>query len=397
VAPILEAELPPARMAPLEPLLRAEEIERVRAALVRVRPAASGPATFRAPPANTGEEPYSAWFGDVDRAGVLYFGLSPFWTLWWQSGGDANADRALPGDWLIGRFDLATEHFLAPLRVRAAADGVRSSIWDVLVHSNGRVYFTTFFEALGSARLDGSDVRLYPGLGAGLNEMVEGPDGNLWITRYADDPLPEHATGSGAVAVISPDGRLLREHRFPGAAGTYTAPKSLALDPATGEVWLNTDTFGPAGSVAHEAIRLAPDGRVLERASGPAELHFPAFDARGRGWLAESEGGRLRVRVREAGRDVAALDLGPRGRLDFVQEVRPTAEGGAILVAWSGRAWRVRPRADGFEVAEIRFDLPPECRPPEGRSLAYTAVVHRGSAYATLFCGARVLRAPLPP
>jgi hypothetical protein len=267
----------------------------------------------------------------------------------------------------------------------------------VLAHSNGRVYFSTFFEAFGSARADGSDVRLHPELGAGLNELVEGPDGNLYATRYADDPLPAGRSGSGAVAVISPDGRLLREHRFPGEGGTYAAPKSLAVDPATGEIWLNTDTFGPSGAVAHETLRLAADGRVLERASGPVELHFPAFDARGRGWFAESADGRLRLRVREGGRDLAVLDLGPRAPLDFVQEVRPTTDGGAVLATWGGRAWRVRPRAGGFEVAEIRFELPPECRPPEGRSLLYTAVVHAGRAFATLFCGARVLRAPLPP
>ena len=37
---------------------------------------------FRAPSWNAGPEPYSAWFGDA-HDGVLYFGLSPFWTLWW--------------------------------------------------------------------------------------------------------------------------------------------------------------------------------------------------------------------------------------------------------------------------------------------------------------------------
>ncbi len=398
VAPIAPEELPPARTALLEALLGAGEIATLRHALAAVRPAATGPASFRAPTANTGEEPYSAWFGDVDRErGVLYFGLSPFWTLFWQTGGDPTADRALPGDWLIGRFDLAGQRFLPPLRVRSARDGARSSVWDVLAHSNGRVYFTTFLEAFGSVRADGSDVRLWPGLGTGLNEMVEGPDGNLFVTRYADDPLPQGRTGSGAVAVISPEGQLLREFRFPGPAGTYTAPKSLAVDPSTGEIWLNTDTFGPGSAVVHEALRLASDGRVLERTSGPAELHFPVFDSNGRGFFAESVGDRLRVRVRERGQDLATLDLGPRPPLDFVQEVRVSPDGGAILATWRGRAWRVRPRDGGFEVAEIGFELPPECRPPEGRSLLYTAMVHDGAAFATLFCGARVLRAPLPP
>jgi hypothetical protein len=281
--------------------------------------------------------------------------------------------------------------------VRGASEGALSSVWDVLAHSNGRIYFTTFFEAFGSVRADGKDVRLHPELRLGLNEMVEGPDGNLYVTRYADDPLAHARDGSGAISVISPDGRLVRELRFPGAAGTYTAPKSLAVDPASGEIWANTDTFGPGDAVLHETLRLAPDGRLLERSAGPAELHFPVFDRSGRGFFAEVLGGRLRVRVRESDRDAAVLDLGPLSPLDFVQEVRPSSDGGAILATWRGRSWRVRPREGGFAVEEIGFELPPECRPPEGRSLLYTAVVRGDAAFATLFCGARVLRAPTQP
>ncbi len=70
-----------------------------------VPPMHEGPAvprtrSFRMPPANSGEEAYSAWFGNSDGS-VLYFGLSPFWELWWQCEGDAAADLSRPGDHLI--------------------------------------------------------------------------------------------------------------------------------------------------------------------------------------------------------------------------------------------------------------------------------------------------------
>ena len=126
------------------------------------------------PPANRGSEAYSAWFADA-RGRMLYFGLSPFWQLWWRSGGDPLGDLAQPGDHLIGRFDLERETFLAPLRVRDGGPDVRSSIWDVLVHSNGRIYYTTYFEEIGSVNPDGTDVRAFEGLGRGFNELYEGP------------------------------------------------------------------------------------------------------------------------------------------------------------------------------------------------------------------------------
>jgi hypothetical protein len=111
---------------------------------------------FRSADANRGPEPYSAWFGDAGDT-VLYFGTSPFWTLWWDTDGDPLGDLAEPGDHLIGRFDMAAGRFLPPLRVRSAEEGAHGSVWDVLVHSNGRIYYTTLFEEIGSVRPDGGD------------------------------------------------------------------------------------------------------------------------------------------------------------------------------------------------------------------------------------------------
>jgi hypothetical protein len=358
------------------------------------RPAETVPTrAYRAERANTGAERYSAWFADTDGR-VLYFGLSPFWELWWRSDGDALADLEEPGDHLIGRFDLEAERFLEPLRVRRGSPEARSSVWDVLVHSNGRIYYTTYFEEMGSVRPDGTDVRHFDGIGIGFNELVEGPDGNIYVTRYSDAPAHPSRRSYGSVAVLAPDGALLREHRLAGEAGAFVAPKSLAVEPRAGEIWLNTDTFQPDGSVAHEWIRLSARGEVLERGAGSPELLFVAFDPGGRGWFAEDASGELRLRIRENGVWTHALSLGPRAPLDFVQDIRFTREG-ALLALWSGRVISVEPAGAGFRVADLRLELPADCAGPERRSLLYAAVPHRESIYATLFCGPTVLRTRL--
>lgn len=349
---------------------------------------------FRAEPANSGTERYSAWFADSDGE-VLYFGLSPFWELWWETDGDATADLEAAGDLLIGRFDLEEESFLPPLRVGSAEDGVRSSVWDVLVHTNGRIYYTTYFEGFGSVRADGSDAVIYSDLGAGLNELAEGPGGNLYITRYSDAPATPSDRSYGAVAVVSPTGQLVDEFRFPKDGDTFTAPKSIGVDPRTGQIWINTDTFRGEGRIEHEVIQLNARGHVLSRRSGPAELHFVRFDAFGRGWFAEDLDGQLRVRIRVGGRDLAVVPLGRNDGLDFVQDIWPTPDGGALVARWSGRLHRIHPPGEAFRHEEIPLDLPTDCTPPEGRSLLYTGVVRGDFAYATLYCGATVLRVPL--
>ena len=80
------------------------------------------------------------------------------------------------------------------------------------------------------------------------------------------------------------------------------APKSLAVDPRSGEVWLNTDTFAPDGALArHETLRLSAEGELLERRAGPEELQFAAFSAAGEGWFAEARDGWIWLRLRVPG------------------------------------------------------------------------------------------------
>ena len=302
--------------------------------------------------------------------------------------------------------------YVEPLRVATGADG---SVWDVLAHPNGRIYYTTFFEALGSVGRDGSDPRTHAELGPGLNELAVGPGGSLYATRYARDPRRPGAGASGSVVVATPEGELLRELALPGEPGLVRSPKSLAVDPATGQIHLNVDVFGPDGAVGYERIRLAPGGEVLEHRRSPPELHFPAFDAAGRGWFAESEEGRLRLRVTEGRRELVRRELGAREELDFVQDIRFRDDGAALLAFWSGRIVVARllvedgsparpatqparsssPSAE-LDTCELRLALPEACRPPRGRGLVYTAVAGPEALHATLYCGATVLTAPWP-
>jgi hypothetical protein len=350
----------------------------------------------RAQEFNAGVERYSAWFGDSDGR-ILYFGLSPFWTLWWETGGDSRADLREPGDHLIGRFDLAQQRFLPPLRVRRAGPDSRSSVWDVLVHSNGRIYYTTYFEEMGWVSADGTEVHHFAGIGVGFNELVEGPDGLLYVTRYSDDPFDADAQRFGSVAVLTPDGEPVREFRFPRDGGVFTAPKSLAVDPLTGEIWLNVDVFKPGEGVSYATLRLASDGTILQRTEAPPELHSVWFDPTGTGWFAEDREGELWVVARREGRDVASIPLGPRGPLDFVQDLKPFGERGVVAALWSGRVFLAQLTEEHPRSTEILFDRPDDCIPPRGRSVLYTATVYLDRVYATLFCGATVLGASLPP
>jgi hypothetical protein len=328
---------------------------------------------------------------------VLYFGLSPFWTLWWQSGGDSRAELEAPGDLLIGRFDLARRRFLAPLRALPKEERSRASVWDVLAHPNGRIYFTTFFEAAGSIAKDGSDARRYPALGSGLNELALGPDGLIYATRYSDVPEDPARQTRGGLLVFTPTGERVREIAIEPEGGRFRAPKSLAVDPLSGELWLNLDAFAADGGVTYQTLRFDARGRLLAEQTAPPELHFAAFDARGRGWFAESSGGELSLRVARAGAQLARASLGPRSELDFVQDIQFADDGRALLALWSSRVIVAELAPGGaLETREIALRRPPECAPPEGRSLLYTAVARRDRLFATLFCGATVLEARLP-
>ncbi|MBW2414048.1 MAG: hypothetical protein JRG76_06005 [Deltaproteobacteria bacterium] len=354
----------------------------------------SAPATaYTMRDANRGAEPYSAWFADSDGR-TVYFGLSPFWTLWWATDGDFAADLEQTGDLLIGRFDLATERFGAPLVLRDEGAG-RTSVWDVLAHSSGRVCFTTYFDAMGCVDPATGEVQRFEAAGPGLNELVEGPGGDLYATRYSSQPLGEPAGSFGAVAVIGLDGRLLREHRLPNPPGGLTAPKSLAVDPATGHVWVNTDTFMADGSTVHETLELDAAGTVVSRQGGDPELHFPSFAPDGTGFFAETEAGSLYLRIVPPNANANAtplrLPLGPIAALDFVQDIKHGADGEVVLALWSGKLFIVRPDADGWTARAVSLQRLSECAAPESQSLVYSAFTFGDRVCATLFCGARIV------
>lgn len=358
-------------------------------------PTGPGTASFEMPPANRGTERYSAWFADSDGR-VLYFGLGAFWEAAWARDGEPTADLDTPGDHLIGRFDLEAGTFLEPLRVRGIETGARSSVWDVLVHSSGRICYTTYFEQLGCVDPDGSNPTLFEGIGAGYNELYEGPGGRLYVTRYASAPVERGASTYGAVAVLAMDGRRVRELLLPREHGELAAAKSLAVDPLSGDVWVNTDTFRADGEVDSETLRLARDGAVLERGAGPAVLQFASFDRAGRGWWAEAEEERLRLRVTLGGVELARADLGPQRRVDFIQDIHFAADGRAVLAAWSGRIWVAALRAGALEIEALQVRRPADCQARGGPALVYSAFLHAGRVYATALCGGRVLSVDLP-
>jgi hypothetical protein len=354
-----------------------------------------GPQAFRTGDSNGGAEPYSAWFGDTDGR-VLYFGASPFWTLWWDSNRDATADLREPGDHLIGRFDMRDERFLAPLRVRTPQSKPQSSVWDVLVHSNGRIYYTTYFEEIGSVLPDGTDVHHFGGVGTGFNELVEGPQGHVYLTRYGTGSESHVRREGGSVVVLTPEGNLVHEFPVQEDPEVFAAPKSLAVDPLTGEIWCNADLLSEGNDPAFVTYKLSPTGEIVARSPAPPELQFVAFGREGTGWFAEADEGRLRLRATRGGQEIARTSLGRPERIDFVQDIKPISPDRAVLSLWSGRAFVAFLDGRFLTAAEVRFQRPADCVPPEGRSILYTAVAYRDSLYATLYCGWTILRAPIP-
>lgn len=343
------------------------------------------------PRANRGAELYSAWFGSA-RDGILYFGLSPFWQRMREADGDPTAELRESGSLLIGRFDLTQRRFLEPL---VAAPGSHpESTWDVLAHSNGRIYFTTFFGAMGSVAADGSDAQLYPSLGHGLNELYEAPNGAIFVTRYAGQGGPQ---APGTVLVVDPRGRRIEEWQLEALPGTRLSPKSIAVDPFNAEVWINTDTFGvdPAGAVLHETLRISAEGNVLERWQDP-ELMMVSFDALGVGWFAKRQDGRLQLRRnvdRNAGPDEVSIDLGPIGASDFVQDISFATTGETVLTRWSGRIHIVAPSG-----ARRIVDLTPEgedCNRTGGPGLHYTAVLWESALFVSRHCGGQIVEKQL--
>ncbi len=349
---------------------------------------------FRAPDVRVGAERYSAWFAD-ERDGVVYFGLSPFWTELWATG-DPRAELRQPGAHLIGRFSLDREAFLPPLVARAAGSDVRSSVWDVLAHPNGWIYYTTFYEPMGRIRPETGEVETFPELGRGLNELAVGPGGRIYVTRYGsglDDP---GATQDGALLVIDEDGHKLGEAALHARDGAVTAVKSVSVDPRSGRAFVNADVLFPDARVEFAHFELDPDLRVLSLEAGDPELLFIAFASDGRSFSVWEEGGRLRLSIGDGVRERASFDLGARLATDFAQDIQISSDGTAAIAFWSGRVDLVRERDRHIEHASLMLEKPADCAPPLGRSLVYSAFATGRAVYATLYCGIAVLRGPLP-
>jgi len=338
-----------------------------------------GEAHVYAETAPSSEERYCAWFGDA-REGVLYFSEAPFWWAYRRHAGDPRADLRHPGPQLVGRFDLRRLAFLEPLDLSPAASA--GGVWDVLAHANGRVYFTDFFGASGYVEPESGRVVRFDALGAGLNEIARGPDGQLLLTRYGTE-----RGADGSVVWVDAEGALLAEHVLRGPEGYGVAPKSIAWDPLRREIWVNTDLL-PLGAAAGSAVRhdarlLAADGRELLRFESP-ELQFVTFSEDGTGWFAEVDGHLLQLRVRPPERAavpiltglVVPLDDAFAADADFVQDVQVAGDS-AVVTRWSGRI-HVVDRDGAVRHASL---------PTDGSgSLYYSGVRARGGVCATR-CG----------
>lgn len=352
------------------------------------------PAVFRGPEVSEGFARYSAWFAD-ERDGVVYFGLSDFWSAFWATG-DPLAELRDPGAQLIGRFDLSSESFKTPLVVRRSGPEVRASVWDVLAHPNGWVYYTTFYEEMGRVNPKTGEVERFSELGRGLNELALGPQGRIYATRYGSGLDSPNGNTDGALVLMSEAGLKLRELRLHARDGAVTAAKSVAVDPRSGHVFVNADVIRPGAEVEFARFELDASLSLVHGSVGETELLFIAFTDGGRGISVEDEGGRLRLTIRDFARAPTSLDLGPRAVQDFAQDIHFAPDGTAAIAFWSGRIELVRERGDRVEGARIDPVKPGDCEPPTGRSLLYSAFVTERAVYATLYCGATILRAPLP-
>ncbi len=325
--------------------------------------------------ARPGPERYCAWF--ADRQGDrLYFGIAAFWSALRAAGGDPMADTRTPGAQWIGRFDLVRPAMLPPLAVGDETHA--GGVWDLQVLASGRIFFTTYFDPAGIHDPHTGRTRRLPELGLGLNEITEGPDDTLLVTRYASGPEI-----GGAVLQIDALGHLLARHELVEPPGYRVAAKSIAFDPVRRQVWVNTDLLPRAdGPVAHDQRVLDLDGHEIARWSEP-ELQFVAFGPDGTGLFAEREGQSLWLRwlppdPRLGPSEGHRLLLDPAfpEALDFAQEVRLEPDGTAVVTRWSGTVHLVDRRGH-----QRRVRLP-----QRKGDLYYTASLEGGRLCATR-CG----------
>jgi hypothetical protein len=348
-------------------------------------------------------EQYCAWF--ADRAGeVVYFGQAAFWWGFRSSqGADPARDYQLEGPRPIGRFDLRSERHLPPLEVGAA--GARSGVWDVFRHSNGRVYFTTFFETAGYVDPDSGRVVHFEDAGTGLNELAPGPEGAILATRYASAK-----GGPGSVVLLEPEGAIRAEHVLVATApGFQLAAKTAVLDPIHGDIWVNSDLLptaghdseGPAhgpggsrGAAGHPTLVLGAGGHERARIDD-VEVQAMAFGADGSGYFAVVEGPRLSIAVLpprlrkddprrglEQAQRVLLDDNYPR-TLDFAQALEVDETGRVILTRWSGHV-HVLERADASPASLSVRSLRLPAYEPGG---LYYAAFLSGDRICATYCG----------
>jgi hypothetical protein len=294
----------------------------------------AGPVVATAQPPSS-EEHYCAWYGDA-RDGVLYFGQSAFWSAMRAADGNPRADLEHPGPQLVGRFDLGRRELLPPLDV--TSPGARAGLWDVYAHANGRIYFTTYFESMGSVDPASGSVTRFPELGLGLNEIAPGPDDSILVSRYG--PLDGRR---GSVVVLSPDGRLRAELPLEPPPSYVSAPKTVAYDPNLREIWVTMDLLPDGeGPVRNDTYVVGLDGRERRRIEQP-EVQFVVFDAGGTGYRAEVEGPELRLVRSAPGSEPQRipLDDGFLREFDFVQDIQLGPDGEAMVTRWSGFVHRV--------------------------------------------------------
>ena len=318
-----------------------------------------------------------AWFGSRG-ADTLYFGEAAFWTAFRAHHGQPQADLRARGPQRIGRMDLAHERLLPALDV--TSPGARSGVWDVLVHPNGRVYFTTFFESAGWVDPRTRAHRRFRGLGPGLAELALASGGQIVGARYGRPGLRD-----GAVVRFSADGFVLSEVPLPGPEGRRVAPKSVAYDPRREETWVLTDLLPEHGDhpITHDARVLDRWGRERLRLARP-EIQFVRFEPDGTGYLATVDGASLELRILAPGDGEAPLERGRRVPLDrafpagfdFVQDLQVADDGRVVATRWSGWIHIVSPAGEARALRMPRLD-------DEG--LYYTGVV-RGNRLCATYC-----------
>lgn len=295
--------------------------------------------------------------------------------------GDPTADMALPGPLAIGRFDLRAETPLQPIDVSGGLER-RSGVWDVLAHPNGRVYFTSYFEAAGSTDPRTGRTEHFDGLGNGLNELELGPDGSLLASRYSPAP----GTANGSIVAFDARGARLYELPLSGPEGYTVAPKTVAYDRLRREIWVTTDVLpdDPQKPTLHDAIVLDTAGRELRRFT-EREMQFVAFAPDGARYAAVVTGRELTLHIGAPGEvglgQGVVLDPDFASEFDFVQDIQFASDGRAVIARWSGKVHVVAPaptRAGRRPVRRVAFPV------PESGGLYYSAFVAGERICATL-------------